>query len=240
NGTREQGLAGPGRADQQHAARDAPAEALEFSGIAQELDDLLEILLGFIDSRNVFECHPTMRLGQKLGATLAETERLAACSLHLSRQEYPHADEGNERKPRHQERDEPGHVILLRTRGDRDALAIKSLDQARIVRRICLEAAPVGECAVDLRTLNKDVADAPLIDLVEQLREGDVLSACALTRVLKQREQGEQKQDNDHPKGEVAQVGIHPFVLTRSLMSRAGPFGLYEHTGRFTSVSATI
>ena len=38
---REQGLAGSGWTNQQHAARNAPAKPLEFAGVAQELDDLL-------------------------------------------------------------------------------------------------------------------------------------------------------------------------------------------------------
>ena len=42
DGAREQRLAGAGRADEQRAARDAPAELLEFLRIAQELDDLLQ------------------------------------------------------------------------------------------------------------------------------------------------------------------------------------------------------
>src|SRR5439155_17607260 len=83
----EQGLAGSGRAYQQHAARDTPAETLEFSGIAQELDDLLQVLLGLVDPSHVLERHATMGLSQKLGAALAEAERLAARSLHLPRQE---------------------------------------------------------------------------------------------------------------------------------------------------------
>ena len=41
NRAREQCLAGSGWTNQQHAARNAPAEPLEFSGIAQKFDDLL-------------------------------------------------------------------------------------------------------------------------------------------------------------------------------------------------------
>jgi hypothetical protein len=49
----DQRLAGAGRADQQHAARNASAEALEFAGVAQGLDDLLQVLLGLVDARDV-------------------------------------------------------------------------------------------------------------------------------------------------------------------------------------------
>src|SRR5262249_60048209 len=43
DGARDQCLAGAGRADQQNAARNASTEALEFSRVAQELDDLLQV-----------------------------------------------------------------------------------------------------------------------------------------------------------------------------------------------------
>ena len=57
-----------------------------FSGIAQEFDDLLQILLGFIDAGNVLEGDAAMRLGQHLGARLAKAHRLAGAALHLPRQ----------------------------------------------------------------------------------------------------------------------------------------------------------
>src|SRR5262249_36138750 len=73
---RDQRLAGAGRADQEHAARNLAAEALEFARIAQEFDNLLQVLLGLVDASHVLEGDAAMRLGQKLGARLAEAERL--------------------------------------------------------------------------------------------------------------------------------------------------------------------
>ena len=166
DGARDQRLAGAGRADQQHAARNLAAEALELAGIAQELDDLLQVLLGLVDAGDVLEGDAAMRLGEKLGARLAEAERLAAGALHLPRQENPDADQRDERQPRDQQRHEPRHVVLLRPRGDRDALAVQPLDQAGIVRRVGLEAAAVREGAVDLGALDQNVAHAALVDLV--------------------------------------------------------------------------
>src|SRR5437879_5090801 len=92
-GRSSDGASTAGRPDQQHAARDAPAEPLEFAGIAQELDDLLEILLGLVDAGDVLEGDAPMRLGQKLGPALAEAERFSAGALHLPGQEYPYADQ---------------------------------------------------------------------------------------------------------------------------------------------------
>ena len=63
----KQGLTGAGRADEQHAARDTAAKALELLRVAQEFNDFFQILLGFIDARNVVKRHAAVRFGQKLG-----------------------------------------------------------------------------------------------------------------------------------------------------------------------------
>jgi hypothetical protein len=69
---RDQRLARAGRTDEQHAARDFAAEPLEFARIAQELDDLLQVLLGLVDARHVLEGHAAVRLGQKLRSRFAK------------------------------------------------------------------------------------------------------------------------------------------------------------------------
>jgi hypothetical protein len=51
----EQRLAGAGRADHQHAARDAAAELLELGRVAQELDQLLDLFLGLVAAGDVGE-----------------------------------------------------------------------------------------------------------------------------------------------------------------------------------------
>ena len=210
DGAREQGLAGAGRADQQHAARNASAEPLELAGVTQEFDDLLQVGFRLVDAGHVLEGDAAMRLGQKLGAALAEAERLAAGALHLPRQENPHADQRDEGQPRHQQRHEPRHAVALRPRGDRHALAVEALHQRRIARRVGLEAAAVGEGAVDVRPLDQDVADLAGVDLAQKLRERDVLRRGALAGILKQREQRKQQQNDDDPESEVAEIGVHP------------------------------
>ena len=55
DGARQEGLAGAGRTDQQHALGNAAAQLLEFLRLAQELDDLLELFLGLFDARDVLE-----------------------------------------------------------------------------------------------------------------------------------------------------------------------------------------
>jgi hypothetical protein len=50
DGAREQRLAGARRAHEQRALGDLAAEARELLRVAQELDDLLELLLGLVDA----------------------------------------------------------------------------------------------------------------------------------------------------------------------------------------------
>ena len=165
---RDQGLAGAGRADQQHAARNAAAEALEFAGIAQEFDDLLQVLLGLVDAGDVLESDAAMRFGQHLRARLAKAHRLAGAALHLPRQEYPDADQRDEGQPGDQQRDEPRHVVAGRLRGDLDLAVIEALHQRRVVRRIGLEARTVGEGAVNVRPLDHHVAHMAAVNLAQE------------------------------------------------------------------------
>ncbi|MGY3407131.1 hypothetical protein ACVWZV_003244 [Bradyrhizobium sp. GM5.1] len=215
--TRDQGLAGAGRSDQQHAARNSAAEALEFAGVAQEFDDLLQVLLGLVDARDVLEGDAAMRFSQHFCARLAEAHRLAGAALHLPRQEYPHADQRDEGQPGDQQRDEPRHVVAGRLRGDLHLAVIEALHERRIARRIGLEARAVGEGAVNVRPLDYDVAHIAAVNLAQELGEGDVLRGGALTRILEEREQRQQQQDNDDPEGEIAQIGVHrsSFVVAR-------------------------
>jgi hypothetical protein len=42
-----------------------------------------------------------------------------------------------------------------------------------------------------------------------------------LAWVLEQREQRQEQQDDDHPEGEIAQIGIHPWILTAAIGAAA-------------------
>jgi hypothetical protein len=57
----EQRLTRARRADEQRAFRDLAAEALELGRVLQELDDLLQLFLGFIDAGDVIERDAAMR-----------------------------------------------------------------------------------------------------------------------------------------------------------------------------------
>src|SRR3546814_18473012 len=78
DGAGEQRLAGARRADQQTALRDLAAEALELLRVAQELDDLLQLLLGLVYAGNVVQGAATDLLGQQARIRLDAAHMLAA------------------------------------------------------------------------------------------------------------------------------------------------------------------
>src|SRR3546814_2998861 len=105
------------RADQQTALRDLAAEALELLRVAQELDDLLQLLLGLVYAGDVVEGYATDLLGQQARLRLAEAPGLAAAALHLAHEEDPHADQQQHGQPGDQQTGEAG-VVLDRVNGE--------------------------------------------------------------------------------------------------------------------------
>ena len=75
DGAGHQRLAGAGRADEQHAARDPRAERVELLGVLQELDDFLELGLGLVDAGDVGERHDGLVAEEHPGPALAEADR---------------------------------------------------------------------------------------------------------------------------------------------------------------------
>ena len=167
----------PGGPTKQRAARDAPAELLEFLRVAQELDDLLQIFLGLVDAGDVVEGHAAMPLGEQLGLGLAEAHGAPAARLHLAHEENPHRDQQQHGEPRHQHAEQRRHVVLRRLGGDLHALLVQLVDQVRIVRRIGLEIAAVGEMAGDGVAGDGHILDVAALDLGQQLREADLVAA---------------------------------------------------------------
>ena len=80
---REQGLAGAGRAVEQHALGDLGADGLELRGLLEELLDLAELLDGLVAAGDVGERRLRHVLGDQLGLGLAELHHAAAAAaLH--------------------------------------------------------------------------------------------------------------------------------------------------------------
>merc|ERR1711966_420110 len=79
----EQSLTGTRRTDQQNALRDLRADGGESFRFLQKLDNLHEILLGFVDTGNVIERDARVRLHLKLGFGFTKRHRVVAA--HASR-----------------------------------------------------------------------------------------------------------------------------------------------------------
>ena len=211
---RGQGLAGARRADEQHAARDAPAELLELLRIAQEFDDLLQVLLGLVDARDVLESDAPLRLGQKLGLRLAEAHRLAGAALHLPRHIDPQAEEQQHRQHAGNDRQQPVVAVRRRLGRDRHVLLVQHLDEAGIARRIGLERPPVLHVAGNLRAGDRDVANVAGVGVGQQLAERDFARRGLLAGALEQGHQRQHEQEDDHPQGEISVIRVHSLPVT--------------------------
>ena len=209
DGARKQGLAGAGRADQQHALRNLAAEPLEFLGIAQVLDDLLKLLLGLVDAGDVVEGHPALALRQQARARLAEAHRLAAARLHLAHHEYPNADEEQQREPRNQDADDAEAALLDRHGGNLHIVGAECLDQLGVVRRVGVEGAAVGVVAGDRVALDRHVLDLPGFDLCQELREREIGGGLPRRRPLKHLKQCYQDQADDDPERQILAEATH-------------------------------
>src|SRR6266571_5299049 len=89
---RQERLAGPRRAHQQDPLRDLAAQLLELLRLLEELDDLLQLLLGLIHPGDVLEGHLLRLAARQARLRLAEGESLVAAALHLTHEEDPDAD----------------------------------------------------------------------------------------------------------------------------------------------------
>ena len=99
DGLGQQGLAGAGRAHQEHALGDLAPELLELGRILEELDDLAQLFLGLVHARHVLERDLVLLLRDQPGPRLAEGQGLGAPALHLAHEEDPDADEEQHRAP---------------------------------------------------------------------------------------------------------------------------------------------
>ena len=127
DGAREQRLARSRRPVEQHALGDARAERLEFLRVLQELLDLVELLDGFVDPRDVTERDLRRVHRHSLGARLAEAHDLRAAALHLIDDEQPEQQEDHERQDVGEHRQPAGSALPLDV--DRDLVDPKVVDQ---------------------------------------------------------------------------------------------------------------
>ena len=105
-------LAGAGRADQEHATRDARAERVELLRVLEELDDFLELGLGLVHAGHVVERDDGLVAEEHPGTALAKGERLVIGALRLSHHEEDEAADDEQRQQAGQQEPEPRGVGL--------------------------------------------------------------------------------------------------------------------------------
>ncbi len=159
-----------------------------------------------------------MRLVEELGLRLAEAHGAARAGLHLARQEDPGADEHEDGQPAHEKLDEPRRVVGRRTGGDLDALALKLGHEARVIGRVTGEVAATHIGPGHILPGDHHRLDLAGIGIVQQLAVGNLAAAAPMPRILEQRDEGEHKQEDDDPQGEVAEIRVH-----RSILGARGP-----------------
>ncbi len=208
DGARKQRLAGARRSDQKHATRNAPAEPLKLLRIAQELDDLLEVLLRLIDARDVVEGDAAMRLRQQLRLGLAEAHGASAGALHLPHEENPHGDQKEHREPGDQHRQER-HFLVVRARLDGDAAILKQRHVVGVLGSGRAEARAVLVFPGDLLTRDDDALDPPVIRIGAELRIGDFLGAGLAGGILEQIEEGDQQKQDHGPERKIPKILVH-------------------------------
>ena len=127
DGPGHQRLAGAGRPDEQHAARDPRAERVELLRVLQELDDFLELGLRLVDAGDVGERHDGLVAEEHPGPALAEAQGLVIGALGLSHHEEDEpADDQDRQQPGDQDAD-PAVVRggLGAERRDRDLAVVR-------------------------------------------------------------------------------------------------------------------
>ena len=107
----EQGLAGSGRAVQQHALGDARADRLEAGRVLEEVLDLLELLDRLVGAGDIREGHLRALLGDQLRLRLAELHDAVSAALHAREQEPE--DDGDQQE-REQDAEHAGEPVGLR------------------------------------------------------------------------------------------------------------------------------
>src|SRR5262249_10082550 len=210
---REQRLARSRRAHEEHALRDAPAELLELLRLLEELDDLLELFLRFVDAGEVWEGAFLRRARGELRGALAERQGLVPAALHLPHDEQPEADHEQDRRPRVQQR-RPGTCRLGLGR-DLDVPILEFVGETLVLRRrvgaelgVAVPGGGGGHHAGDLAAGDRDGEHLALLDVLEELREGDLVLA-PLERGRKVPDE-EPHCDEDHPEQQALEGRVQP------------------------------
>ncbi|CRQ89159.1 hypothetical protein PAERUG_P45_London_17_VIM_2_12_12_02414 [Pseudomonas aeruginosa] len=204
DGLGQQGLAGAGRADHQHAARDTAAQALELARIAKELDQLADLLLGLVAAGDVSEGGLDLVLGQQARLALAEAHRAAAtaaATLHLAHEEHEDGDDHQDREAGDQQLG-PDALLFGLLALDHDVVVDQVADQAVVLDRRAdgLEGIAVATLAGDDIAIHGHSLDLAILDLLDEVR---VVQRLWLARAREIVHHGHQYRRDDQPQNQI-------------------------------------
>src|SRR5215469_705590 len=121
------------RSDQQNAFGNTAAELLKLLRLAQELDNLLQLFLGFLHTRDVFERYFLLLRGMQPRPALAEAQSLISPALHLPHHKDPEGDQDDKRRSVQQDGDPASRAGILDF--DVDVLFPEHFIKVRVVGR---------------------------------------------------------------------------------------------------------
>ena len=199
-GPGQKGLARSRRADQKNPLGNPPAQAGEFLGVPQELDDLLQLFLGLFDPGHVLEGYLRLPLGKEFYLGLAERHGFGSPGLHLAHEEDPEADEEKHGKPGDQHGHVPGRVILGLGR-DLHVLFFQGFDQIRVGRGKGSKFFEIAVPSVKVVPLDGDFPHFPPFQGDQKVAEDDLF--LGRPGLIEEVEKEDHHQTDDQPQGQI-------------------------------------
>ncbi len=189
DGSRQQRLTGSRRADQQHAARNAATQLLEFLRIAQEVDQFGDFFLRFVATGDVGEIDCVVVLVDQTRTGFAERERTAfPAPLHLSHHVEPETDDQDRRS----EVIQRGHQrirFVISLAAHLNAILHQIADHPDVAGRHDLVLLAVCWSDREVPPLDDDVLDFAVLRVVHELRIGNAFLDTGLVELLEHRKQ---------------------------------------------------
>jgi hypothetical protein len=224
----EESLTCARRADEQDAFGDAAAEALELLRLAEELDDLLELFLGLVNTGDILEGDLFLLHREQAGARFAEAHGFVAAGLHLAEEEEPEAEQEGEGRDGDQQAKPLVRALILD--GDVDAVVAERLVHVRVVARDdgfedILRVVAVLAC--HLGAVDGDFRDLALICVIEELGEADALLLIAAGCFDDDLPQEDEAGDHEDPDQNLFDGRVQAnFLIFRSTAASGSAFAL--------------
>ena len=179
------------------------AQFLELGRVFQKVDQLGDVILGFLDTGNVAETDFDLLLVHELGLALAERQRAtaAATALHLSHEEYPYGDEQDHREPGYEYlRQEALFIGGLAL--DTDVIIEQRANQGIVAafRAVCHEATAVLLHAANGLAFDRNRSNFATLDRAQELRIFDFIRGIGRTEIAKDHHE---YQGDNHPQHQI-------------------------------------